>query len=81
MLIDYLLYRIFTLARPANLTEAFLQLRQQRASAVQMPAQFVYIVLCISCYISLATKIPELQEWSNELEKDFKNRGIGRGPQ
>lgn len=72
VLVDFLLYRLFRLGKVTNLEDAFVWLREQRASSVQTPLQFVFLVVCVARYIAVALKDPELISWAEELSADFK---------
>ena len=77
VLIDYCLCRLFSLYQPPNLEEAFMQLREQRASSVQKEQQFVHIVICIVAYI--AARIPKYdKDWKN-LEDTFMKKYCSDG--
>lgn len=69
ILIDVILRRLFC-AREVDMVDLFKQLRNQRASCIQVEGQYIFVIVSVLDYIKI--KIPKYKEKVNKFMDDFK---------
>ncbi|KAK5986975.1 Receptor-type tyrosine-protein phosphatase epsilon [Trichostrongylus colubriformis] len=70
ILIDIILRRLFS-SKEIDLPDLFKQLRNQRASSIQMEGQYVFVIVSVLDYIKI--KCPKYKERVNKYIDEFRN--------
>ncbi|KAK5982125.1 Protein-tyrosine phosphatase, partial [Trichostrongylus colubriformis] len=74
ILIDVILRKLFS-AKDVDMVDLFKQLRNQRASCIQVEGQYIFIIISVLDYIKI--KMPKYKDKVNKFMEDFKAALLG----